>query len=96
MEDVRKPANIKLVMKRTGRYGAEALIAKPNCKARSIFDENLGAAKLGKVQVLLNKPIYIDFYVLDLSKICVYDFHYNFMGKKSEITVKFLTQTSIV
>ena len=63
MENVRKRANIKLVTKWTGRYGAEALIAKPNCKARSIFDENL--IKLGQVRVLLNKPFYIGFGALD-------------------------------
>ena len=79
MESVRKRANIKLVIKWTGRYGTEALIAKPNFKAGSIFDEHLVAIKLGQVRVLLNKPFYIGFCVLDLSKTCVYEFHYNFM-----------------
>ena len=81
MENVRKRANIKLVTKWTGRYGAEALIAKLNFKARSMFDEYLVAIKLGQVRVLLNKPFYIGFCVLGLSKICVYQFHYNFMRK---------------
>ena len=54
---------------------------KPNFKARSIFDENLVAIKLGQIRVLLDKPFYIGFCVLDLSKTCVYDFHYNFMRK---------------
>ena len=82
MENVRKRANIKLVTKWTERYGAEALIAKPNFKARSVFDENLVAIKLGQVQVLLNEPFYIGFCVFDLSKTCVYDFHYDFMQEK--------------
>ena len=81
MKNVRKRVNIKLVTKWIGRYGAEALIAKPNFKARTIFDENLVAVKLGQVQVLLNKPFYIGICVFDLSKICVNDFHYNFMRK---------------
>ena len=81
MEIVRKRANIKPVIEWTGRYGAEALIAKPNFEARSIFDENLVAIKLGQVQVLLNTPFCIGFCVLDLSKTCVYEFYYNFMRK---------------
>ena len=56
VENVRKRANIKLVTKWTGPYGVEALITKPNFKARSIFDANLVAIKLGQVRVLLNKP----------------------------------------
>ena len=40
MENVRNRANVKLVMKWTERYGAEALITEPNFKSRSIFDEN--------------------------------------------------------
>lgn len=79
MENVRKHVNVKLVTKWEGRYGAEALIAKPNFHSRSIFDENLVAIELNKVQVLLNKPLYIGFCVLDLSKTCVYEFHYNYM-----------------
>lgn len=82
MENVRKHVDIKLVTKWEGRYGAEALIAKPNFQARSIFNESLAAIKLQKVQIFMNKPIHIGFCVLDISKVCIYDFHYNFMKKK--------------
>ena len=90
MENVRKRANIKLVTKWIGRYGAETLIAKPNFTARSICYENLVAIKLGQLRVLLNKPFQIGFCVLDLSKTCIYEFHYNFMRKIFGNTCKIL------
>ena len=54
MENGRKPANIKLVTKWTGRYGAEALNSKPNFKARSIFHENFSP----RVQVFVRKETF--------------------------------------
>lgn len=61
MENVRKRVDVKLVTKWGGRYGAEALIAKPNFHSRSIFDENLIAVQLEKLGVYFNKPIYVGF-----------------------------------
>ena len=40
MENIRKHVNLKLGTKWAGRYGAEALIAKPNFHSRAIFSEN--------------------------------------------------------
>ncbi|XP_076637176.1 uncharacterized protein LOC143349652 [Colletes latitarsis] len=60
MENVRNYVDVKLVTKWEGRYGAEALIAKPNFHSRSVFSENLVAIKLRKLPVKFNKPIYVD------------------------------------
>lgn len=79
MENVRKHVDVKLVTRWDGRYGAEALIARPTFHSRSIFEENLIAVQLLKTEVYLNKPIYIGLCVLDLSKMLVYDFHYDYM-----------------
>ncbi|XP_015510307.2 uncharacterized protein LOC107217324 [Neodiprion lecontei] len=79
MENVRKRVDVKLVTKWKGRYGAEALFAKPNFRSVSVFDDNLVAVELGRMEILLDKPIYVGFCVLDLSKTHLYDFHYDYM-----------------
>lgn len=47
-----------------------------------VFNENLVAVELSQKSVNFNKPIYVGFAVLELSKIRMYDFHYNLMKKK--------------
>ena len=64
-----------------GRYGAEALISRPNFHSCSIFDENLVAVQLNRTTINIRKPIYIGLAVLELSKICLFRFHYDFMKK---------------
>jgi len=65
------------------RYGAEAYIAKPNFHSRTIFstDPDLVGIQLNKTEVVLNKPMYVGFAVLDISKTCLYRFHYDIMPK---------------
>ncbi|KYN21767.1 hypothetical protein ALC57_05868, partial [Trachymyrmex cornetzi] len=59
MENVRNHVDVKLITKWDGRYGAEAMIAKPNFHSRSIFAKNLIAVELRKLEVKFNKPIYV-------------------------------------
>ncbi|XP_051176794.1 uncharacterized protein LOC127291636 [Leptopilina boulardi] len=83
--------DVKLVTKWEGRYGAEALISKPNFHSRTIFNENLVAVELKKIEVFMNKPLYIGLSVLDISKTLMYDFHYDYMLQKyDEKKCKFL------
>ncbi|XP_043485181.1 uncharacterized protein LOC122513018 [Leptopilina heterotoma] len=91
MENVRKHVDVKLVTKWEGRYGAEALISKPNFHSRAIFNENLVAVELRKMEVLMNKPLYVGLTVLDVSKTLIYDFHYDYMlNKYDEKNLKLL------
>ncbi|XP_050452581.1 uncharacterized protein LOC126852138 [Cataglyphis hispanica] len=52
MENVRNHVDVKLLTKWDGRYGAEAMIAKPNFHSRIIFSENLVAVELRKLEYL--------------------------------------------
>ncbi|XP_011883992.1 PREDICTED: uncharacterized protein LOC105571127 [Vollenhovia emeryi] len=79
MENVRNHVDVKLLTKWDGRYGAEAMISKPNFHSRSIFSENLIAVELRKLEVKFNKPIYVGMCILDISKICLYEFHHDYI-----------------
>ena len=79
LEIERKRVDVKLVTKWNGRYGAEALISKPNFHSSDIFYEDLVAVQLLRTEICIRKPIYIGLTVLDLSKTLVYRFHYDYM-----------------
>ncbi|XP_036148439.1 uncharacterized protein LOC118647504 [Monomorium pharaonis] len=79
MENVRNHVDVKLLTKWEGRYGAEAMIARPNFHSRSVFSENLIAVELRNLEVKFNKPIYVGMCILDISKICLYEFHHEYM-----------------
>ena len=79
MENIRNRVNIKLV---TDKKKAEKLAAKPNFKHCNIFDENLIAIHMKKTSLTMNKPVYLGMNILDLSKILMFDFHYNYIKKK--------------
>lgn len=56
-----------------------------------IFNEDLVGAENKIVKLKLNKPVYIGQTILDLSKLVMYDFHYNFMRKMyGEKTIYYL------
>ena len=78
-ESVRKHRNIKLV---TSKEGYLKAVMKPNFKSEVLFGENLMGCEMGKVKVVMNKPIYLGQAILDLSKIIMYEFHYDYMLPK--------------
>jgi hypothetical protein len=57
-------------------------VAKPQYLQQKIFDKNLIAIKLMPKVVQLNKPIYVGVAVLDLSKLHMYQFHYDYILQK--------------
>lgn len=85
MENIEKRVNVKLLthwVNRGKTLGAQDLIAKPEFHSLSIFSENLVAVQLRKTKLYYNKPIYLGFCILDISKTLMYDFHYNYMLSK--------------
>lgn len=86
LEDTEKRLNIKLVNqwndtrnKTKKTYNAEQLIARPNYQSSTIFTENFVAIQMKPESVVLDKPIYIGFTVLEISKSHMYDRHYSVM-----------------
>ena len=79
MENVRGRKNIELV--HTERR-MKKISAKPNFTSFTIFNKDLVAAHCSKSTILLNKPIFVGFAILDLSKLLMYNFHYGYIKKK--------------
>ncbi|KAJ8914882.1 hypothetical protein NQ315_014895 [Exocentrus adspersus] len=67
------------------RYGANHYISNPAFHSSTIFDDNLVSVEMRKTEILFNKPLYVGMCILDISKTCVYDFHYNLMLKKFSV-----------
>ena len=79
MENIGKHRNIKLV---TNREAYLKVVMKPNFKSGTLFGANLMGCEMGKIKVVMNKPVYLGQAILDLSKIVMYEFHYNYMKQK--------------
>ena len=79
MENVRKRSNIYL---ETDPDHLLRQVAKPTYVSHKIFHENLVALHMKKNILLLDKPSYVGMCILDLSKVLMYDFHYNFIKAK--------------
>ena len=76
MENIRKYRNIKLVAAEEKYLKA---VMKPSFKSGVLFGENLMGCEMGKIKVVINKLVYLGQAILDLSKIIMYKFHYNYM-----------------
>ena len=55
-----------------------------------MFSENLIAVELRKLEVKFNKPIYVGVCILDISKICLYEFHHEYMSPMHGLNCKIL------
>ena len=79
IENLRKRINVRLV------NNAENILkytSKPTDITHKIFDKDFAAIHEIKQVLILNKPIYVGFTVLELRKWLMYDFHYYFIKKK--------------
>ena len=81
MENVRKHRDIKLVKKDKKR---NKLVSEPNFHTMKLIDNNLAIIEMRKVKVKMNKPIYLGLSILDISKITMYEFWYDYVKIKYE------------
>src|SRR5205085_3090281 len=77
MENLRKRQYIFIVQPITEFKKYKKLTSDPSFKSRKIFSENLVAIHRCKTEVNLNRPTYIGMCVLNLSKLCMYQFYYD-------------------
>ncbi|XP_035211028.1 uncharacterized protein LOC118185298 [Stegodyphus dumicola] len=79
MENVRKHVDVQLV---NTEKKAKKLVAAPTFHNFRIFDNDLVGVQRLKNCVSLNRPIYVGFVILELSKYHMYNFHYNHIKKQ--------------
>ena len=55
-----------------------------------IFDNDLVAIRKHKFTLILNTPAYVGMYILDLSKVLMYEFHHDYIKNKCGSNSKLL------
>ena len=93
IENLRKRINIRLV---NNEKDFLKYTSRPTYVTHKLFDKNYAAIHEIKPVLVLNKPIYVGFTVIDLSKWKMYDFHYNFIKKKKNAELLFADTDSLV
>ena len=93
MENLQKIINVRLVNKAEDylEYTSE-----PTYITHKIFGKDYAAIREIKPVLILNKPIYVRFTVLDLSKWNMYDFHYNVIKKNFILNCCLPTSTALL
>ena len=86
MENLQKRINVRLI------NNAEDFLkytVKPTYITHKIFGKDYAAIHKIKPVLILNKPIFVGFTVLDVSKWKIYDFYYNFIKKNFDAELLF-------
>ena len=85
MENVRKHRDNKLVT--TDRKRSK-LVSEPNYHTMNYISENLSIIEMRRTKVKMNKPIYLGLSILEISKLLMYKFWYDYMKPKYDDNVK--------
>jgi len=56
--------------------------SRVNYKSTVRFSEKFMAINMRRNKVFMNKPVYLGFCILDLSKTLMYEFHYDYIKPK--------------
>ena len=79
IENVRKHRDIELV---TTERRRNYLVSEPNYHTTKFFTETLLAIEMKKTEILMNKPVHLELSILELSKILMYEFWYDYVKPK--------------
>ena len=86
MENLRKRISVKLVK----------CVSKPSFVSQKILSKNFVSIHEIKPVLILNKPVYVGFSILDLSKYFMYEFHYKYVKSKFDAKLLFTDTGSLV
>ena len=81
--------NVKNYRLITTKSRTNFLVSEPNCNIAKKISDNLLAIEIKKTQVIMNKPIYFGLLILEISKIVIHEFCYDYLkskyGEKSKL-----------
>ena len=92
MENLRKRINVRLVNKKRDFLKHTS---RPTHITHKVFAKNCAAIHEIKPVLTLNKPIYVGFTLLELSKLLMYDFHCSFVKKHFDAKLLFTDTDSV-
>ena len=92
VENLRRRINVRFV---NNKKDFLKYTCRPNYVTHKLFNKNFATIHEIKEVLILNKPIYVGFTVLDLSKWLMYDFHYNFIKKNFSVELLFTDTDSL-
>ena len=92
MEDLRKRISVTIA---NNEKDFLEHFRKPNFISLKTFDKSYAAIYKIKPILMLNKPIYVGFTVLELSKWLMHNFHYNFVKKHVDAELLFTDTDSL-
>ena len=93
MENLRKRINVRLVNNAKDCF---QYTNKPIFVSQKIFNKNFVAIHEIKPVFTLDKPIYVGFSILVLSKYLMYKFHYKYIKRKYDAKLLFTDTDSLV
>ena len=79
LENLRKHRDIKLV---TTDKGRNQLVSESNYRTTRWCSEDLLAIEMKKIKVKMNKPVYLELLILDISKILMYELWHDYIKPK--------------
>ena len=78
IENIKNRINVKLI---NDQKTYLKCVNKPSSISSKIIDKNFVAVHCSKKVLTLNKPIYVGFCILELNKLLIYKFHYDYVLK---------------
>ena len=93
MENVRNYRDTKPV---TTESRENYLVSEPNYHTSKFFTENLFAIEIKKTKIFMNKLVYLDLSIVELSKVLMYEVWYHYVKLKYGEKVKWFIRIKTV